>query len=200
MIPTNTRLQIVAAAAILASVVVRAESPGTEAQHFPNVALWTQHSTSVRFYDDLIKGRVVMINFMFTTCTSICPRTTANLVKVEEILGERLGRNVWMISISVDPANDTPEVLRRYAAQYDTKPGWSLVTGKQSDIDQIRRKLGAYDNDGDKTQHSGVLIYGNETTGQWAAMPALADPATIVRSVTRLVRSPKVTRTSSGLD
>ena len=111
MIPTNMRLQIVAAAAILASVVVRAESPGGEAQRFPNVALRTQDSTTVRFYDDLIKGRVVMINFMFTTCTSICPRTTANLVKVEEILGERLGRNVWMISISVDPANDTPEVL-----------------------------------------------------------------------------------------
>jgi protein SCO1 len=199
VISTNTRLHLVAAAAILATVAVRAEPPGA-AQRFPNVALRNQDSTTVRFYDDLIKNRVVMINFMFTICTSICPRTTANLARVEELLGERLGRDVWMISVSVDPANDTPEVLRKYATRYGAKPGWSFVTGKLSDIDQIRRKLGAYDNDGDKTQHSGVLIYGNEATGQWAAMPALADPATIVRSVTRLVRAGNAMRTSSELD
>jgi|SRR5438094_4325534 len=181
------RLQIVAAAAILASVVVRAESPGGEAQRFPNVALRTQDSTTVRFYDDLIKGRVVMINFMFTTCTSICPRTTANLVKVQKLLGERLDRDVRIISVSVDPVTDTPEVLREYAARYRTRPGWYFVTGNRNDIDLIRRKLGVYENDGDKTQHSGVLIYGNETTGQWAATPALADPNTIARSVMRLV-------------
>jgi len=191
----NTRVDIVVAALILsAATLVRAEASGSGPQRFPNVALRTQDGTTVRFYDDLIKGRVVMINFMFTTCTSICPRTTANLVKVEDILGERLGRDIWIISVSVDPAHDTPEVLRKYAAQYGTKAGWSFVTGMATDIDLIRRKLGAYDNDGDKTQHSGVLIYGNEATGQWAATPALADPATIARSVTRLIRSLNATR------
>ena len=65
-----------------------------------------------------------MINFMFTTCTSICPRTTANLVKVQKLLGERLDRDVRIISVSVDPVTDTPEVLREYAARYRTRPGW----------------------------------------------------------------------------
>lgn len=190
--PENVRVNIVVAALILAAAtLVRAEAPGYDAQRFPNVALRTQDGASVRFYDDLIKGKVVMINFMFTTCTSICPRTTANLVKVEEILGERLGRDVWIVSVSVDPATDTPDVLREYAARYGTKPGWQFVTGKGKDIDLIRRKLGVYDDDGDKTKHSGVLIYGNEATGQWAATPALADPATIARSVMRLVRPTK---------
>jgi protein SCO1/2 len=194
----NTRVHIVVAALILAAAtLVRAEAPGSGAQRFPNVALRTQYGTSVRFYDDLIKGKVVLINFMFTTCTSICPRTTANLVKVEEILGERLGRDVRIVSVSVDPANDTPEVLRKYAARYGTKPGWYFVTGKRSDIDLIRKKLGAYEDDGDKTQHSGVLIYGNEATGQWAATPSLANPTTIARSVMRLVGSTKGTVKSS---
>jgi protein SCO1/2 len=190
-------MDIVVAALILAAIFVPAHVPGSDVQRFPNVILRTHDGASVRFYDDLIKGKVVMINFMFTSCTSICPRTTANLVKVEEILGEYLDRDVRIISVSVDPATDTPDVLRKYAARYGTKPGWYFVTGKGKDIDLIRRKLGVYEDDGDKTQHSGVLIYGNEATGQWAATPALADPTTIVRSVMRLVRSAKGPNNSS---
>jgi protein SCO1/2 len=189
VMPENIRMNMVVAALLLAAATpVRAASPGNDAQRFPNVPLRTHDGASVRFYDDLIKGKVVVINFMFTTCTSICPRTTANLVKVEDILGERLGRDVWIVSVSVDPATDTSDVLRKYAARHGTKPGWQFVTGKRRDIDLIRQKLGVYDKDGDKTQHTGVLIYGNEATGQWAATPALADPATIARSVMRLVR------------
>jgi protein SCO1 len=190
---TSVQIAVIAAAIMVGGPSAR----GDQAQRFPNVVLRTQDGTSVRFYDDLIKDKVAMINFMFTTCTSICPRTTANLVRVEEILGERLGRDVRIISISVDPITDTPEVLRKYAARYGTKPGWYFVTGSGKDVDLIRRKLGVYDNDGDKTQHSGVLIYGNERTGQWAAMPVLSNPTTIVRSVMRLVGSTKGLSNSS---
>src|SRR2546422_8254898 len=84
----------------------------------PNVIVQTQDGTRVRFYDDLIKGKVVLINFMFTSCTTQCPLTTANLVKVEEALGENLGRDVSMISITVDPAVDTPAVLKKYSQRY----------------------------------------------------------------------------------
>ena len=125
---------------------------------------------------------------MFTSCTTQCPLTTANLVKVEEALGERLGRDVVMISVTVDPAVDTPDVLKRYSRRYNTKPGWHFVTGSRKDIDLIRRQLGALDKTGDKTQHTGIVIYGNEATGQWAATPAMAPPTAIVRSVMRLVR------------
>jgi len=175
-------------AVVLALLVTADARAATPPESFPNVELRTQDGTRIRFYEDLIKGKVVLINFFFTTCTSICPRTTENLVKVEEALGERLGRDVVMISITVDPDTDTPAVLGKYALRYRTKPGWYFVTGKQKDIDLIRRRLGVNRDGGDKSQHTGVLVYGNEATGQWAATPAMADPKTIVRSVLRLVK------------
>jgi protein SCO1 len=164
------------------------QSSTTVVDTLPNVFVETQDGTRVRFYDDLVKGKVVLINFMFTSCTTQCPLTTANLVKVEETLGDRLGRDVVMISITVDPAVDTAAVLKRYSQRYSTKPGWYFVTGSRKDINLIRRRLGGLDNTGDKTQHTGVVIYGNEATGQWAATPAMAPATAIVRSVMRLVR------------
>ncbi len=137
------------------------------AEHFPNVLLRTQDNRDVRFYDDLVKGKVVLINFMFTTCTSLCPRSTANLVKVQELLGDHADRDVFLVSISVDPDHDTPAVLKRYAERYHARPGWTFVTGKREDVDLIRRGLGVRDND-DRSQHTGMLIYGNEAFGRWA--------------------------------
>lgn len=157
------------------------------ARHFPNVVLRTQDGTRVRFYDDLIKGKIVLVNFMFTSCTSQCPLTTANLVKVEEALGDHLGRDIRMISVTVDPDTDTPEVLAKFSRRYGTKPGWYFVTGNRKDVDLIRRRLGVLDDDTDKTQHTGILVYGNEATGQWAATPAMARPAAIVKSVMKLL-------------
>jgi len=157
------------------------------ADYFPNVVLQTQEGKRVRFYDDLLKGKVVLINFMYTSCPIECPRTTANLGKVEEALGDRVGRDVVMISMTVDPLNDTPAVLNRYARRYGAKPGWYFVTGKQADLDLIRRRLGVYDDAVDKTQHTGILVYGNEATGRWAATPALAPPKAIVKSVMGLM-------------
>lgn len=159
---------------------------GKLAHHFPNVRLWTQDNREVRFYDDLVKGRVVMINFMFTTCTSLCPRSTANLVKVQQALGDHAGRDVFVISISVDPEHDTPAVLKQYAEEYQIKPGWTLVTGKRADIDRIRQGLGVKDND-DLSQHTGMLIYGNEPFAQWASTPVMQSPGSIARIVMRLV-------------
>jgi protein SCO1 len=154
-----------------------------------NVRVQTQDGNRVRFYDDLVKGQVVLINFMFTTCTSECPRTTANLVKVQDVLGDRLGRDVRMISVTVDAATDTPSALKKYSARYGTKPGWYFVTGRQRDVDLIRQRLGVLDGTTNKAQHTGMLVYGNEESGQWAATPAMAQPNAIARSVMRLVRN-----------
>jgi len=167
------------------AVGVRAAAPDTQ---FPNVPLLTQDGTRMLFHDDLIKGRVVLINFFFTSCPIVCPRTTANLVKVEEALGERLGRDVRMISITVDPNKDTPGVLNAYARRFGTRPGWYFVTGRRQDIDLLKRHFGVDKYGGDKTDHTGMLVYGNEATQQWAATPVMADPDAIVRSVTRLIR------------
>jgi protein SCO1 len=181
-----TRRAVGSAVAGLMIAVAPATIRTRAAENFPNVVLQTQDGTRVRFYDDLIKGKVVLVNFMFTSCTSQCPLTTANLVKVEEALGARLGRDIVMISVTVDPATDTPDVLKKYSRAYGTKPGWYFVTGSRKDIDQIRRRLGAVNDAVDKSQHTGILVYGNEATGQWAATPAMAQPKAIVRSVMRL--------------
>jgi protein SCO1 len=176
-----------AIAALLLGTEAGARTAAADTQ-FPNVPLLTQDGTRVLFYDDLIKGRVVMINFFFTSCPIICPRTTANLVKVEEALGDRLGRDVRMISITVDPNKDTPGVLSAYSRRFGTGPGWYFVTGRRQDIDLLKRHFGVDKYGSDKTDHTGMLVYGNEATQQWAATPTMADPETIVRSVTRLVR------------
>src|SRR5213080_1947542 len=106
----NSRKSIVTACALAIGVAVRAMAAAGEpvASRFPNVALRTQDNRAVRFYDDIVKDRLVIISFMFTSCTSQCPRSTANLAKVQDALGDRLGRDVFMASISVDPERDTP--------------------------------------------------------------------------------------------
>lgn len=154
----------------------------------PNVTLRTQDNVPVRFYDDLIANHVVMINFFFTSCPTVCPRTTENLARVQDVLGDRLGRDVRMISVTVDPEHDTPAVLRKYATNHRARSGWYFVTGKTADIDMLRRRLGVTGKFGSKTQHAGILVYGNGATDQWAATQALAEPAAIVRSVIRLVK------------
>ena len=156
------------------------------AHYFPNVLVQTHEGARVRFYDELIRGKVALINFMFATCTNQCPLATANLVQVQDALGDRVGRDIVMVSVTVDAHTDTPAALNRYSQRYGIKPGWHFITGRQTDLDLIRRRLGVLDAAVDKTQHTGILVFGNEATGQWAATPAQAPPTTIVRSVLRL--------------
>jgi protein SCO1/2 len=155
-------------------------------QHFPNVLLTTQNGKLVRFYDDVIKGKIVMIQFMFTNCERSCPMITPNLVKVQQELKSRGAREVKMVSITVDPLHDTPRALHEYAERFHVQPGWQFLTGRKADIDLIRHKLGVYDPDDQKNEHMNVLIMGREPTGQWMAMEALAKPNDIAYTVLRL--------------
>jgi len=157
---------------------------------FPNVVLLNQDGRAIHFYDDLIRGdHTVAINFIYAQCADICPMTTANLVRVQGLLGERLGRDVHMASISIDPVHDSPAVLKAYAERFDVRAGWQFLTGRPNDIDLIRRTLGVYDRDPakdrDKSQHTGMLVYGNQARGRWSRVSALADPRRIVASITR---------------
>jgi protein SCO1/2 len=156
------------------------------ASRFPNVRLRTGDNREVRFYDDLVKGKLVLINFMFTTCTSLCPRGSANLARVQRLLGNRVGHDVFLVSISVDPDRDTPAVLAKYATRYGAGPGWVFATGTADDVTAIRQRLGDYDAE-DQSPHTGMITYGNDKTGSWARMPITSSPTTIVSSVLRLV-------------
>jgi protein SCO1 len=154
------------------------------ARHLPNIELRTQENRPVRFYDDLVKGKKVLINFMYTDCTKTCPTTTANLVKVQNAFGDRMGRDVFFLSVTLTPDHDTPERLREYAAQHGCGRGWSYLTGSVEDITRLRRHLGVYNDNPDVSQHVGILTYGNEPEGKWGATAALAPSGQIVRTVT----------------
>ena len=160
---------------------------GPSAARFPNVTLTTHEGTEVQFYQDLVKGKVVLINFMYATCTNSCPTYTANLVRVQQLFGDRVGRDVFMYSISLDPEHDTPQVLSQYAKNYGVQPGWTFLTGSTANITTLRRRLGLRDPDpvvdADKTQHIGVVLYGNERFDRWAACPALSEPKEIVKYI-----------------
>lgn len=140
------------------------------ADYFPKVTLINQDGQRVEFFEDLIKDKVVAINFIFTSCKDVCPLETARLREVQEILGDRLGKDIFFLSISIDPKRDTPEVLKAYAQKYQAGPGWTFLTGRAEDITLLRHKLGLLSLDSDPTNlkaHSMSLIIGNQGTGQW---------------------------------
>jgi protein SCO1/2 len=156
---------------------------------FLNVALTTHEGREVRFYDDLIKGKTVFLNFFYTVCTAeaICPLGTANLVEVQKLLGPRVGKEIFLYSITLDPVNDTPGILKNYAKAFGVKPGWTFLTGEKEDIERLRRNLGYFDLDPvvdkDPSQHSGMIRYGIEPLERWAGCPILSRPEWIARQL-----------------
>ena len=148
------------------------------ADYFPNVELTTQDGKTVRFYDDLLKGKSVAINLIFTECTDVCPLETAKLRELQDVLGDRVGKDVFFYSISIDPTHDTPEVLKAYAEKFKVKPGWLFLTGKAEDIKLVARKvglLGARDR-ATREGHSTILTIGDEPTGRWMKNSATDNP------------------------
>ena len=190
--PADTLAKVITDAAAKSpaggAVVKRAKTPAeAAASYFPNATLLTQDNQPVRFFDDLLKGKVVVINFMFTTCTSVCPLMTANLAKVQAYLGERIGHSINIISISVDPTVDTPAALKKYADAYKARPGWYFLTGKQDDVDLVLRKVGGFVND--KNDHTTLLMIGNVETGQWVKAFAMTKPAEIAEAIIKIAES-----------
>jgi protein SCO1 len=148
------------------------------ADYFPNVTLTTQDGATVRFYDDLLKGKSVAINVIFTQCRDVCPLETAKLRELQKILGDKVGKDIFFYSISIDPKHDTPQVLKAYADKFEAGPGWLFLTGKPEDIKLITKKLGlmmARDN-GPREGHSSFLMVGKEPTGQWMKNSATDNP------------------------
>ena len=154
---------------------------------FPNVTLTTHEGRKVKFYDDLLKDKIVLINFMYVKCEGICPGTTANLVKVQKLLGDRVGKDIFMYSITLKPEEDTPQKLAAYARAYKVGPGWQFLTGEPKDVELLRQKLGFIDRDPgrdvNKSNHIGMLRWGNEPHTLWAGCPALLAPTKIVKEI-----------------
>jgi protein SCO1/2 len=174
----------VALLAVLASALLPAG--GAEAQrwgksYFPDVKVVTQHGKTLRFYDDLIKDKIFVISFLFTTCRDICPLATARLAELQDKLGPAMGRDVFFYSISIDPETDTPERLKQYADTFGAGPGWLFLTGAPADMRAIRHKLG--ERSKVLSEHRNEVLLGNGGTGEWARNTVLGDIQSLALSV-----------------
>jgi protein SCO1 len=160
---------------------------GPRAHYFPNTIVQTHDGRKLRFYDDVVRGKVVVFNMMYSVCTGICPGNTANLLQVQQALGNRVGKDIFMVSMTLQPGFDTPDALQRYVKSYGIKPGWTFLTGEPKEMDVIRRKLGFFNDDpkidSDLANHTGMVRIGNESLDRWFMMPALSAPKQIARSI-----------------
>ena len=172
---------------LTASAPALAAKPGPRADFFPNTIVQTLDGRKQRFYDDVMRGKVVVFNMMYSVCTGICPGNTANLLQVQQALGDRLGKDIFMVSMTLQPEFDTPKALNDYVKSYGIKPGWTFLTGDPKEMDVIRRKLGFFNDDptidADLASHTGMVRVGNEKIDRWFVLPALGSPSQMARAI-----------------
>jgi protein SCO1/2 len=181
----------------------QASADDKRSERFPKVSLKTQDGKKVEFYNDLIKDKVVIINMMYTQCSGLCERGTQKLVQVQKALGDRLGREVFIYSITLDPEHDTPEVLKKYAEVHGAKPGWTFLTGKPDDITALRGALGLANLDPNlraklglrspqpatdtQRQHSEMIVIGYDAFDRWHKASLIrSTPEQILQMIERM--------------
>jgi protein SCO1/2 len=155
--------------------------------YFTNALLTNHEGKQFRFYDDLMKGKIAIINMMYASCEGICPTMTSNLMKVQEGLKDRIGRDTFMYSITLKPEQDDPAALKHYVHMHGVKaPGWFFLTGDPDEIETIRFRLFRWDHpgiDNNVEQHTGMLFIYNDAISRSAKTPGLSTPQTILRSI-----------------
>ena len=147
----------------------------------PDLQLVDQDGKMVHFYRDLVKGKVVAINFVFTTCTTICPPLGATFARIQKVLGARMGSDLQLISISVDPAVDTPQRLKAWSDRFHRKAGWTLVTGPKPDVDVLLAALGS--EVAGKADHTPMILIGNDATGTWTRAYGLGGATQVMKTI-----------------
>jgi cytochrome oxidase Cu insertion factor (SCO1/SenC/PrrC family) len=166
----------------------QAKKPETK-MVIPDVPVLDQDGNKLHFYTDLIKGKTVAINFIFTNCTTICPPLAATFARLQKEMGDKIGKDVHLISISVDPVTDTPERLKAWGAKFKAGPGWTFVTGEKQEMDKLLNALGAAVSR--REDHTPATIIGNDSKGVWTRTYGLAKISQIM-GVIQNVREGKV--------
>jgi cytochrome oxidase Cu insertion factor (SCO1/SenC/PrrC family) len=159
------------------------DASATSSLRIPDVRVYDQNGNQLNFYSDLVKGKTVAINFIFTTCTTICPPLTATFRRVQQDLKTN-ATEAQLISISVDPTTDTPERLRDYAAKFKAGPGWTFVTGGKGEIDSLLQALGAAV--ANKNDHTPMILIGNDEAKYWTRAYGLSSPASLIKTITEV--------------
>jgi protein SCO1/2 len=199
-----SRRRILLVAALFAGAATLCRSPGSRASgrwgadYFPNVALTTQEGKVVHLYDDLLKGKAVAVNVIYTRCTASCPLETAKLAQVQRLLGDRVGKDIFFYSISIDPAHDTPAALKAYAEKFHAGPGWLFLTGAEDDIKLVSKKLGlsSLTDFANRDGHQPSLMIGKEPTGEWMRNSAVDNPRFLATTMSNFFGNPRGARES----
>jgi len=187
---------LLAFAATLILSLVQAHAGRWGKEYVPNVPVVTQDGQVLKFYDDLIQDRIVVLSFFYASCQDICPLATARLAEAQERLGERVGRDIFFYSISIEPERDTPERLKQYASAFQAGPGWLFLTGLPEDIQAIRQKFG--DRRPDLIDHRNDVVLGNGRTGEWQRESPLGDIEHFVEAVRAMGAAPPSAAGSSN--
>ena len=174
------------AAALAALATLCATAPGVAQarrgpEYFPNLPVMNQEGQPLKFYDDLIKGKIVVVMFIYTSCTDICPLTTARMTQIEDRLGAAVGRDIFIVSMTVDPVTDTPDRLKEYSRRFATGPGWTFVTGRPEDIRAINHRLG--ERSKVLSDHRNEIVVGNDLTGEWQRDNLMGDLDRVLLSI-----------------
>jgi protein SCO1/2 len=205
MLRKNLLYYASAAALLLATIAVAYAFDGSRygADYFPNVELTTQDGKTVHFFDDLLKDKIVVIDLIYTHCVDSCPLETARLADVQRRLGDRVGKDIFFYSITIDPKRDTPKVLKAYAEKYHVGPGWLFLTGKPDDITLISKKLGLYSDPdpNNRDGHTAGLIIGNQKTGKWMRGSAGDNASFLTQTIAQFIgnayaRQPQVAQSN----
>lgn len=151
----------------------------------PDLAVLNQDGERLHFYSDLVKDKVVAINFIFTTCTTICPPLAATFSRVQTLTGDRVGKDFYLISVSVDPVVDTPPRLKAWGGKFKAGPGWTFVTGKKPEVDKLLRSLGVAP--GQKEDHPPLVVIGNDATGKWTRLYGLSPATRLVELIEEMI-------------
>ena len=163
------------------AVYSQASAESAAQKYFTDIELVDQDGRKLRLYSDLMKGRVVVINSFYAACTASCPAMNQRLEKIQSALGERLGKDIYLISISVDPTADTPAILKEYARKWNARAGRFFLTGDKANVDLVLGKLGHMP--GKREDHSTVWAIGNDRTGLWKRVMGLANAEDLIKEV-----------------
>lgn len=150
-------------------------------KYFSDVELINQDGKTLRFYADVLQGKTVVIESFFSTCSGTCPLMNATFGRIQKALGDRVGKDVVLVSITVDSENDTPAKLKEYAARMGARPGWLFLTGSKTNVEQALGKLGLAVPT--REQHKNIFLVGNEPKGLWKKVFGLAKADEIIRIV-----------------
>ena len=171
---------------LLSAVLVPQQAPADEVaqRYFSDTILLDQNGQPQRFYSDLLRGKTVVIHSFFASCHGVCPVLLGRMKAIQERLGARVGREVVLLSITVNSSDDTPARMLDLAASLGAKPGWFFLSGKKANTDWILSRLGQYVNA--KEDHSSVLLIGNETTGVWTKIQASSNAEEVMRVIDKI--------------